>query len=288
MGGLPISAPRCTWKGQLRTPTEWRALNPHMHRFFLQFAFLSNANVQLDELHVLYLGVCMYFLGSVLWLLAYELNPTVAPERNIERVWGIVLAYYTANQVPCQYSSLTLNSFCNPRAHRTHYPILKGKGAEVKYLTEPLIAAWKEFRRPRNSHDSRVLGALQHVLAIQDIIGLWSDELLMPEEDVHTLRNEIDKFLADYTYLGLQADARHQCLFSAVPKLHYLWHLGNQAMWLSLRRSACWIDEDFVGIMKRLAARCTASAELHRVPMMMMTKYGYGDWFEELFCRLIE
>ena len=84
------------------TASQWRKLYEHkfLHWVFV-FAGMSQHNIEPDELHVLYLGVVMYAIGSVLWLLVFELLPG-SPEENMRRAWGDVSALYTAHHVTTQ------------------------------------------------------------------------------------------------------------------------------------------------------------------------------------------
>ena len=82
-----------TWMRMLHTPREWRRLNLGMHDLFTKFAFLSAVNIEPDEMHILYLGICQYHLGSILWLLVFRLMPSTA-ENNMRALWsGIMLEY---------------------------------------------------------------------------------------------------------------------------------------------------------------------------------------------------
>ena len=57
--------------------------NPH---YMFQLPWLSCLNIDPDELHIVYLGVAMYLLGSVLWLLCYDVLPG-SPQDNMSVVW---------------------------------------------------------------------------------------------------------------------------------------------------------------------------------------------------------
>ena len=81
-------------------------------------------NIEPDELHVVHLGSSMYLLGSILHVLCFKLLPG-SPTDNMETVWGQISAYYSQHGVPTQYTSLTLNSFCDAKASHRSYPKLK-------------------------------------------------------------------------------------------------------------------------------------------------------------------
>ena len=91
----------------------------------------------------------------------------------------------------------------------------------------------------------------------------------------------VDRMLDHYSWLGLQADRDGHLLFTAAPKLHWLWHFGQRSLFLSPRRSAFFIDEDFMKHMKTIAARCAAGTQLHMVPLSLMPKYRWGVMVEK-------
>ena len=171
---------------------------------------------------------------------------------------------------------MQLSLFVNTKAVHSTYPNLKGRGAEVKGLAEAMCSAWRDLVPRGGDLDRNVCQGLDSLVRVQTLIGDWKDEWLMPLATAQELRDSTDVFLDSYTWLGLEADGRRLLLFSATPKLHYVWHLAYRARWLSLRRSATWIDEDFVGHMKTLAHRCLTGTQLHHVTRLMMKKYRYG------------
>ena len=106
--------------------------HPDPHYVF-QLPWLSCLNIDPDELHIVHLGLAMYLLGSVLWLLCYDVLPG-SPQDNMSVVWTQVCTHYAAIQASCQYTNLSLHSFCDPGSPFASYPKLKGRGAEVKDL----------------------------------------------------------------------------------------------------------------------------------------------------------
>ena len=93
--------------------------------------FMSCCNIEPDELHVLYLGVVMYMLGSLLWLLTYRVM-TGTPASNMERLWGMICSKYSLLKTENQYGGLRLSNFIDPDHPHKAYPKLKGRGGEVK------------------------------------------------------------------------------------------------------------------------------------------------------------
>ena len=135
------------WKGMLFSAEVWRAGKTTLHSLFSTFSFLSQHNLEADELHILHLGVSQYYLGSLLWLLTYDCLEGTA-EENFGRVWDMILEEYTSNPPTTEYSRLKLSSFHEPSEHDQHFPKLKGRGGEVKSLLLPMRAIWAKLKKP--------------------------------------------------------------------------------------------------------------------------------------------
>lgn len=262
------------WKTMLRSAGEWRIGAESKHILFEKLEYLSILNIEADELHVLHLGISQYFLGSVLFMLTFVLMPDPAAA-NLEAIWSFILSEYTKLPGCTQYTCLSLSSFVDTKKPRTSYPRLKGRGSEVKNLVGPMLAVFKRFGATWE-HAEHALSGLASLLQINEILDDYRGDAFLPINIALEFRTVMDKFLESYTHLGIAADASGILCFSAVPKLHWAWHLAYRAYWLNPRRVACFLDEDFVKYMKQLASRCACSTQLHRVPIFLMEKYRYG------------
>ena len=164
-------------------------------------------------------------------------------------IWKSILEAYKALKTPVQFTSMSLRSFKpEKQATKSKFPKLSSKGAECKHLLKPLLRVWGEYSR-KTAHDDKVSSTLVTLDKMQDILDDYSTECFLPVPVSEKFKQLTDDFLAGYTWLGLRADERGQFLFTAAPKLHYLWHLAASSVFLSPRRVACFIDEDFVKFM---------------------------------------
>ena len=217
-----------------------------------------------------------------MWLLVYRVLPD-APSANMNAVWGMVLDAYAELSVDSQFGNLLLNLFTNPDKHNDHYPKLKGKANEIKHLVEPLLRVWIMCCDDENDMHKAVTIVLKHLVAIINLMDEHAHDAFMSVDNAKKLRTRIDDFLIAYTALCTFADAAGHHLWNVTPKFHWLWHLGVRAYWLSPRRSACWLDETFVGVVKRIAAKSTRGCALHKVPRAVMTKYRWGRHADHRF-----
>ena len=266
--------PGALWKRRLVSCSQWRARNPEMHAIFAAFEFLSNANIAPDELHIIHLGTSMYMLGSVLWLLVYT-KLKESPESNLRRVFAMIQGFYKEHGTSCQYSNLALSFFTDPQNPRKHYPKLKGRGGEVKHLGPALLHVWQQFRGDAEE-DGWVETALRAQCRIMESIDMGASNLFMGSQQVSDLVAAIDEFHRFYNRLARRSDSRGELLFNIASKFHWLYHFGQSARFLHPNRGACWIDEDFVGQIKTVAAKCSSSTKLHAIPAKVLRKHAFG------------
>ena len=111
---------------------------------------------------------------------------------------------------------------------------------------------------------------------MQDIIDAHANDVLMPRESHRELVLCTERMVNAYSWLATQADAKGLLVFSLVPKLHWVWHMANKAIYSNPRRVACWLDEDHMKHLKRLATSCTHGGARHLVPAAMLKKLRWA------------
>ena len=268
------------WKRRLYTVEGWRAQHERLHPLFVKFEWLTLHNLELDELHVLYLGTSMDLLGAALFTLCFKVLAKT-PAENMADVWADVVYFYQQHELRNQYTNIELSSFLkDARYPRAHYPRLKGKGAEVKDLAIAARSVWQKRARPGNAEDALILEVLSTQCDIQQLVDSSSSELFMPPEDARLLQAKVDRYLVGYSRLARAADLRGELVWAVKPKHHALWHWSRRARFLHPRRGSCWGDEDYVGRIKTLTQQSTAGAAWHRIPATLAVKYRWGMWYQ--------
>ena len=102
-----------------------------------------------DWMHVKHLGIDQRFLGSVLYLLIYELS--IAPaEVALHQVWTMIQDYYKEAGTTGRLGMLKLSMIVNLKNIHGDYPTLKAKAKEMRHLTAPLLHVWKRWPKPAN------------------------------------------------------------------------------------------------------------------------------------------
>ena len=266
------------WLHMQYTHGQWKLANQNCHWLF-QLPYLSAVNVDPDELHALHLGVSAYFLGSVLFILCFQILAG-SPSDNLNALWKMIVDMYRRLRTTCQFTNLTLNMFCNTSAPDRDYPKLKGKGAEIKDLVEPLHLIWSRHMRPGNHDDELVQSCLLHLCRAQNTLHDYTSEPFLPLPIAREFKTNITKLLQNYSLLANSADRQGLVLFAMVPKHHYVYHLGDRASYLNPRRGNTMVDEDHVGKIKEVVASCAHGTESHHVPTKFMEKYQWGKHME--------
>ena len=223
----------------------------------------------------------MYLLGSVLFLLTYEVLDST-PDRNWNTIWRLIVAEYKANRVGVQYTNMTVLSFSNKKAPLKYYPKLKGKGAEVRDLVLPVLNVWKRFQKGTEQH-LKIMSCLECQVELQAVLHAHASEVFLPPPSCKRFEALVVTFLQDYSILANMADREGKLLFSVTIKFHYLHHLAQRAWFLNPRKGCCMIDEDFVGQCKDLVAACCHGTEAHMVPLRFTERYCWGMYINMMY-----
>jgi hypothetical protein len=261
----------------LHTVEEWEGLHPLHYIFAL--GFLTLFNIEPDELHVIYLGIGQYFLGSIIALLVFVILPD-GHVKNMDRIWEHILEVYSILQVPTQFGALNIASLFPGGENKWGdvYPKLGGKGAEIKWLIIAMSVVWKRLVGDDGTSDppslnNRCLRALETLATIIDIIDAETEANFLKPASIAEIIRLADLFLHDFSRLSKSADENGFRVFTCPPKLHYFWHWARRCAFLHPRRGSCFSDEEFVGIIKTIAHSCVMGAPLNLASVKTILKY---------------
>ena len=265
-----------SWMRKCYTAAQWNAAHPEPHYLFEE-KHITSLNVEPDEAHILHLGVSQYCLGSIMWLLCYS-RPSLSksPAENLQAVWQEVQAEYRRRSTPTQLTNMKIRTFTDPDQWASTYPKLRAKAAETKDLVRPLAFVWDRFCTPGDVDHSRISQMLHTLVELQQVLHDNKEKAILPLSEAIRFRRLVKSFLKDYSLMANAADREHVCLFSMVPKCHWLWHLGERALWINPRRSCCLLDEDFVGRMKGVVSSCSVGTALLIIQSKVAEQYCCG------------
>ena len=217
---------------------QWRALyaGGFLH-WICQLPGVSNLSLEADELHVKYLGTYQYTIGSVMFILVFEVMPLEA-DVNMNKLWAFISEWYTSSRTDIQYNNLSISSFTDPENPEKHFPCLKGKGAEVKHLLPAIRAAWVEFGK-EYEHYTLVARMLTLLADAHAMLDDYSAEILLPLDAANRYKGCVHRFLMDYQRLAHAAELRGDLYWSMPSKCHWFWHLADRATFWNPRRTNC-------------------------------------------------
>ena len=135
---------------------------------------------------------------------------------------------------------------------------------------------WADLINPAVPEHKSIQICLQRVSCFQSTIDDYSKDFFLPPDAVGLVQNSVHEFLRVYAELGHAADRRGDPLWICIVKFHKLWHMAHRAQYLCPRRGACFIDEDFVGVVKVIAQACSSGAQLHSTLGKLVEKYRWG------------
>ena len=232
----------------------------------------------MDTLHVVDLGVAKHVGGNVLWLLCFTDILTGTPEENMAQIWGEVQKHYKDRQTASQFSLLDISSFCDPKKPRSDFPLLKGKGAEVRHLMPILQTIWHQFAR--DTQYERFVGhVLDHLRGFYVCLDFRNEAgnipFHLPEHVCAKLKSHVNQFLVFYSWLAkFHMDSAEQTLlWGVVPKFHYMWHIAHESSDLNPRLSWCYGNEDFVGKLAVIGMSCRHGAAAAHKSKSLIDKY---------------
>ena len=214
-----------------------------------------------DALHVCDMGVTKHACSNVLWLLCYtDMVPGgKPPHENMAQLWGEIDDLYKARGTSSQFSFLGLKSFCDPEKPNADYPMLGGKGAEMRHLLPILRAIWCKYARAPMKYEQVVLQVLNRLCAFYEALEYKEDgsyPFHLPTAVSDKMLADVEACLQYWTFLAKVSIDQDKKLWNVVPKHHYFWHLAEEASHLNPRMSWCYSNEDFVGKLATIGLSC--------------------------------
>ena len=265
----------CLWVSQLYSTNSWRPRFKNAS-VMLKVSGTSVWSIIPDVLHCKYLGTDMYFLASVLWLLAFKLLPA-GPQENLNIVWQSLERYYKAHPSPHRYNNLKVSMFCpDPDSPFKKMAKLKGRGAEIKVLVPALHVVWQEFMTKGNPQHEEIKQGLFFSATMDQILDAHKFVPRLPDFKAREFEHAIWGFLTVQNSLGSFYPAEGCKLFDITPKSHYLAHLGLMARFINPRLGICFAGEDFMGKVKMITASSARANTVYKVTTKTACKYRFG------------
>ena len=111
------------------------------------------------------------------------------------------------------------------------------------------------------------------LIQTRDIVNTNRAEQIQPIEYANTITCCSTNFLTVYQPLAYTSEPQGETLWSMPSKFHWLWHAADRARHINPRKGPTWMDEDDVGLMKKLAHSCGPGSWPHQCIEKMMFIY---------------
>ena len=219
--------------------------------------------------------------GNVLHLLCYDVLPG-SPAANMLYVWKEIDRLYGDRQPPSQFPHLDLKSFCDPAKPHADFPLLGGKGAQIRHLVPILAMIWRQHMRDDERDDKHVEKVIDHLVSFYQCLATTDRRgqhpFHLPRSIANQILKHVEQLLMHYCLLAEHSLEQEPATFrwNIVPTHHYFWHLGMQAADLNPRMSWCYANEDFVGKISTIGMSCRHGQVAANRSKSLMAKYILG------------
>ena len=270
--------PEAEWLQTLYDDVSWMASHPEAC-VLMREDYFTIYGLGSDFLHVKYLGTDRYFGGSVLWLLCFILLPGSA-EENLDVVWAGITEHYRQHNTPNRFGTLQLSMFCSPTEPTESFPMLKGKGAEIRHVMPALLTVWRQHRNLANDMHTRVETGLLMSQRMDEIIDCTKGSFVLASPWLEEFRTAAFVFLQTQNSLAQYYNAHGLYLFNVTIKSHYMAHAAIQAAWMHPTLSWTFRGEDLMQHMKRMHSFCSQGRPSWQWGEAMLEKYVRAFAFE--------
>lgn len=271
------------WLETLWTATDWRASCWNKHPLFNCHPGVSILTVGPDLMHIKHLGVDLYFFGTILALLVYEILSQTAAQ-NLIVIFNEIKQYYKKNGIGCRFTKITLDMFVKNRDEPWKtFQELKGKAGEIKDFGGALLHSWQEHMHKTGEHKTlhrKIELALTYNVEIETIVKTHASEWRFKGTIGTDFRRAVFNFLLIFNALGDEFSPANRtddkCGFNVTTKAHYLAHVALTACYLNPRLAWCYSGEDMMHKFRDLLQACTRGNQGGQSSLKFLQKYVVG------------
>lgn len=226
----------------------------------------SQSLIHWDDLHLLYLGIFRDCCGSLLHELVAEGRFGLGPrDVRLAAAWRDLRVWCRTH-----YLNLPKGSFTVASTHAQSeggYATLNStfKAADIK-----IISQWLSHKTVSIAHDgsrhqrvrSVVAWAMGEYIYLCDAYGQ-----VLSESEADRLAFAGRAYITSFAFLAWESYTSGVKLWKIRPKLHYFDHQIDRVLKerLNPKHLACWIDETFMGRVKRVGQACHGATACLRI-----------------------
>ena len=208
-------SPVAAWRSTVLNHEDWKAAQSSLHPLFT-LPLVGPCSIIPDVLHIMHLGVYSYFLGSVIKLLTHYTMPA-NKQRNLDVLMSRIKKYYSDNKTPCTFNNITI-TMCDRGV--SQFPMLKGKGADIKHLVYAMEHVFADMMCPTNLQHKTIKSMLGHLVQIEEVFHEHKDLYALPGPTAKKVGQLADRFAERLTGLPNYYHQQGILLFHYTIKMH--------------------------------------------------------------------
>ena len=158
----------------------------------------------------------------------------------------------------------------------SQFPMLKGKGADIKHLVYAMEHVFADMMCPTNLQHKTIESMLGHLVQIEEVFHEHKDLYALPGPTAKKVGQLADRFAERLTGLSNYYHQQGTLLFHYTVKMHYFQHIGVIASYLHPRLGSCYSGEDVLGKCKAIIQSCQMGTALGDVERKTFLKYAQG------------
>ena len=222
--------------------------------------------IMIDCLHTMDLGVTQVTLGNLFY--EYWYSPMCKASNQALKtleLWKLIKEYYKRIKPASAISALTVEMVKQPKKG----PKFRGKGAETRHLVlfgYELAQAMAKSAGGTDRHYNQLEALMFHLFTFYSTFGKSPYDVDLAKKSVHNFCQ---------IYADFNKSARDEKFWSIKPKFHLMIHLADKQVFESGDPSKFWAycDEDFVGLIGKIAVARGGRRLANTTPQNVMDKY---------------
>jgi len=265
---------RAEWQGECWSNPEWLEANTDRHPL-LSLPGVGIENCFPDLMHTKHGGCDKYNYASVIHILCFEIMPD-DPATNLDVIWAECVQYCKTRGIRNRYRAMKPSLVWKVRAPHANYPKMRGKMAEIRNIGEPLLHVWNTRSDRANLKHQQIAFMLRCSVKIESMLRDNRHCYRYPPDLADEFLQTTERYLQLTSSLARQyADSGRQ-LFDVTTKHHILWHCAKSAELLNPCRSWCYMGEDNMQHLRKLAASSLAGTKPACVGAKVLRKWLRG------------
>jgi hypothetical protein len=172
--------------------------------------------------------------------------------------------------------------FCDassPTSHKLKFPKLKGKAGEISGVMLCILDVWEQVADMTLTEHIQIKTLLRCCCQMEWIMethrddDVWSNGVSAEFKQCVFGYNELLNSLCKF--YGRRGE-KSMKLFNTVPKNHYLAHIALAAKYINPRLAWCYMGEDFMQKIRRIAGGCMRGNDGIKAGAKLMLNYRTG------------